>query len=48
MKLLSKVFLAVLFLTVTSSSWAVCPEGTKGNYRGEYVDASGCASELKN
>ena len=29
-------------------SWPGCPEETKGNYRGEYVDASGCASELKN
>ena len=37
MKLFSKFFLAVLLLTVTSLSWAACPEGTKNNYKGECV-----------
>ena len=41
MKFLSKLFLAVLLLTVTSVSWAACPEGTKNNYKGECVYASG-------
>jgi hypothetical protein len=34
MRTLSKVFLAVLLLTVTSISWAACPVGTKQTYRG--------------
>ena len=37
MRRLSKLFLAVLFLTVASVSWAACPEGTKNNYKGECV-----------
>ena len=41
MKFLSKLFLAVLLLTVTSVSWAACPEGSKNNYKGECVYASG-------
>ena len=38
MKFLSQLFLAVLLLTVTSTSWAACPEGTKSNYKGECVE----------
>ena len=34
MKRLSKLFLAVLLLTVASVGWAVCPEGTKQSYTG--------------
>ena len=31
---LSKFFLAVLLLTVASTSWAACPEGQKQTYKG--------------
>ena len=34
MKLLSKLFLAVLLLTVTAVTWAACPEGQKQTYKG--------------
>ena len=34
MKLLSKFFLGVLCLTVSSVSWAACPEGQKQTYKG--------------
>ena len=44
MRLLSKFFLAILFLTVASVSWAACPEGTKNNYKGECVPIAGSGS----
>ncbi|SVB72780.1 uncharacterized protein METZ01_LOCUS225634 [marine metagenome] len=37
MKRFSSFFLTVLLLTVASASWAACPEGYKGNYKGECV-----------
>ena len=45
MKLLSKFFLATLLLTVAYTSWAACPEGTKGNYKGECVPVAGQSEE---
>ena len=44
MKRLSKFFLVVLLLIVASVSWAVCPEGTKNNYKGECVPIAGSGS----
>ena len=41
MKLLSKFFLTILLLAIASASWAACPEGTKGNYKGECVPVAG-------
>ena len=41
MKRLSKFFLAVLLLTITSIVWAACPEGAKNNYKGECVPIAG-------
>jgi hypothetical protein len=41
MKLLSKFFLVVLLLTVTSVGWAACPEGYRNNYKGECVAVVG-------
>ena len=37
MKYLLSYFLAVLLLIAASASWAVCPEGTKDNNKGECV-----------
>ena len=45
MKFFSKFFLAVLLLTAASVSWAACPEGTKGNYKGECVPIEGQGQE---
>ena len=45
MKRLSKFFLATLLLTVAYTSWAACPEGTKGNYKGECVPVAGESKE---
>ena len=37
MRALSKSLLGIFLLTFTVVSWAACPEGTKGNYKGECV-----------
>ena len=37
MKHFSKFFLAALLLTISTVSWAACPEGFKSNYKGECV-----------
>ena len=45
MRTLSKSLLGIFLLTFTVVSWAACPEGTKGNYKGECVPVAGESKE---
>ena len=45
MRTLSKSLLGIFLLAFTAGSWAACPEGTKGNYKGECVPVAGESKE---